>query len=446
MSFFNVDDQAHVHPKHQALIRRGLAGDSNALLAGYLWTLMGSRLRAAYADGVLDRIDLYSVIPDPRVEQAAQILVEVGLWHDHDHYCDQGERCPRPRPGQWTYHSWRDWSQRTGAQDRLRRALQTERKDSALHDALWERDRLPRACEGDVETALCAYCQRLLRRDTRKGPLRPEMDHVFARPLGLDGVAISCQECNRSKGNRSASQAGMNFHPTPAHAAALARRNQDRSRPDQGPADLLEQAWSTLPQSQAVPGDDRRSHPVQGSAEPVNSGWWEPSLPQGGGSSVPSDGYETTWQDQEPARVAAMTTGPTMPENAPQSPSQGRFDAAPTHAQGEHAEPAQSAVQACGCAEGSSHTCAGLRAHARADAHTGAHAPARTGPRAPDALSRPAGQGKAGQGMEEVRQGRAGAGQGRRRRRRGRRKSKAVVCVEHGDRQPCRMCSCEEVS
>ncbi|WP_172121298.1 hypothetical protein [Actinomyces faecalis] len=440
MSFFNVDDQAHVHPKHQVLIRRGLAGDPVAFMAGYLWVLMGSRLRAAYADGVLDRVDLYSVMPDPSVEQAAQALVEVGLWHDHDHYCDQGERCPRPRPGQWSFHSWREWSQRTGAQDRLRRALQTERKDSTLHDAVWERDRLPRARDGDVETALCAYCQRLVRRDTRQGPLRPEMDHVFARPMGLDGVAVSCHECNRSKGNRSASQAGMSFHPTPAHAAALARRDQDRSRPDQGPADLLEQAWSTLPPGQAVPGDDRGSHPAEGSAEPDDAGRWEPSLPERGGSSVPTGTQEQAWQARGAFAGAQASDGTRVPAHDSQIGSESRTGIAPAADQHESDDAPSTASATAWPEEGASR------------ARTGPRAGARTGPRAADALSRPAGQGKAGQGQEEARQGQEEAGQGtagprkgHRRRRRGRKKPRpGQVCPEHGDRLPCRMCGYEE--
>lgn len=395
MSFFNVDDQAHVHPKHQTLIRRGLAGDPVAFMAGYLWVLMGSRLRAAYADGVLDRVDLYSVMPDPRVEQAAQALVEVGLWHDHDHYCDQGERCPRPGPGQWSFHSWRDWSQRTGAQDRLRRALQTERKDSALHDAVWERDRLPRARAGDVETALCAYCQRLVRRDTRQGPLRPEMDHVFARPMGLDGVAISCHECNRSKGNRSASQAGMSFHPTPAHAAALARRDQDRSRPDQGPADLLEQAWFTLPRGQAVPGDDRGSHPAEGSAEPDDAGRWEPSLPEGGVGAVCP-------------HTLRGTPGPPM------TPLPSRCPAAAVCLQSARRAPMR-AVAASSAPQASPsliappspprrRTCRRRRPRARVRAHARARVrPTRS----------PARQGRARQGRARKRQGKAGQGTAR---------------------------------
>ena len=326
-------------------------------------------------------------MPDPRVEQAAQALVEVGLWHDHDHYCDQGERCPRPGPGQWSFHSWRDWSQRTGAQDRLRRALQTERKDSALHDAVWERDRLPRARAGDVETALCAYCQRLVRRDTRQGPLRPEMDHVFARPMGLDGVAISCHECNRSKGNRSASQAGMSFHPTPAHAAALARRDQDRSRPDQGPADLLEQAWSTLPRGQAVPGDDRGSHPAEGSAEPDDVGRWEPSLPEGGGSSVPAyaQGRARAAHDASAIQVPSSSRVPAI---GPEGAYEGRSGVERPAGQ---PEPDRAAV-----------------ASQEADARVRAHARARVRP-----TRSPARQGRARQGRARKRQGKAGQGTAR---------------------------------
>ena len=234
MSWFVVDDQAFQHPKHTMLVRRGLAGEADALAAGYLWVLMGSRLKAALKDGVLDRFDLFGVVPDPRVLRWAQILVEVGLWHDSDHCC---ERCEPPPRGSWCFHDWRRYYKRTGAQERLERAMQDERKDPALKTAVWERDRLPGTDPDGPDEALCVYCRRRVSRTTRGGDLAPEIDHVWARPMGVDGLAVSCRHCNRQKGRRSAEEAGLTFHPTAAHAAALARRRETFSHP-QGSADL----------------------------------------------------------------------------------------------------------------------------------------------------------------------------------------------------------------
>lgn len=448
MSFFRVDDQAFVHPKHQALMRLALGGDLLAMGAGYLWTLVGSRLRASYKDGVLDRVDLYSIYPDPQVEQMAERLVRVGLWHTDDTCC---ERCEPPGPGRWCFHDWEQWSTRTGEEDQLRRALQAERTDTRLHDRVWERDRLPPDHPGQADHALCVYCRTVVWRDRRKGDQAPEMDHVFGRPIGLDGVAIACRSCNRAKGNRSASKAGMTFHPTRPHAEAL-RARQHRSHPD-GFADLLELAWADPDDAgPAVATCQRRSHPEPGRAEP---------LAGGGGSSLPADRPDTTPQPAQqppggdttpPTRPGTSTpaTGPRAGFYRPQPP-------APT--------PAGSAV-----VPATDHTDGGPQpmdnpgpdSAPRARTRTGA----RTGPRASAcALSRPAGQGTArhGTGTEsgkETAQAKAAAqeqeagqgqqaGQGRRRgRRRGRRSRRRPqaqqVCAEHGDRVPCRMCQYQD--
>ncbi|VEG28030.1 Uncharacterised protein [Actinomyces howellii] len=548
MSFFVVDDQAHVHPKHQALVRRGLSGDTDALAAGYLWVLMGSRLRSAYQDGRFDRFDLFAVMPDPRVLRMAEILVEAGLWHDRAHCC---ERCDLPPEGSWVFHDWAHWSQRTGEQDRARRALQTERKDASLHDAMWARDGLSRAHDGEPERALCVYCQRLVFRDTRKGDLAPEMDHVFGRAMGLDGVAVACRACNRAKGNRSASRAGMSFHPTSPHSVALARRAEHRSRPGEGPADLLEMAWSSpsgggdeavgdrgsrpvegfadsAPPSVGDRGSrpvegfadsappsvgDRGSRPVEGfadSAPPSGGGSSvpasvEPHPPVGGGSSVPTWGPErpvlATQETRDGAIGGDVHPGTRGAENGAQNGSHGLVGAGapgggaavavvgePAGPAGEPAsrglvfddfvaaEPAGPAGEPASrglvfddfvAAEPAGPSRARTRTGARTgpcapDARTGPCAPVRAGPCAPVragpcALSRPARQGRAGQGKAgqgtgqgegsdhwgegsgEVRSGSPPRG---RRRRRGRRRK--GTCDIHGDTFPCRLCE-EEI-
>ena len=279
MSWFVVDDQAFQHPKHTMLVRRGLAGEADALAAGYLWVLMGSRLKAALKDGVLDRFDLFGVVPDPRVLRWAQILVEVGLWHDSDHCC---ERCEPPPRGSWCFHDWRRYYKRTGAQERLERAMQDERKDPALKTAVWERDRLPGTDPDGPDEALCVYCRRRVSRTTRGGDLAPEIDHVWARPMGVDGLAVSCRHCNRQKGRRSAEEAGLTFHPTAAHAAALARRRETFSHP-QGSAEMLHGAGpGERPWNQ--PAHSRPSHRYECQSPP---------RPAAGGASLdPEDGAE----------------------------------------------------------------------------------------------------------------------------------------------------------
>ncbi|AYD89684.1 hypothetical protein D5R93_05795 [Actinomyces lilanjuaniae] len=229
MSWFVVDDQAFQHPKHQALMRRGLGGDADAFGAGFLWMMVGSRAKAAHGDGVVDIYDVVQVAPDPvRVHRFATILVEVGLWHDSEHGC---ERCPPVEPGQWRYHDWTQWHKKTGDEERMIQALRTERSDPRMHKAVWERDRLPDDRKKDPDgpdEAVCAYCQKHLSRATKEGRLAPEVDHVLPRALGQDNLVIACHGCNRQKGNRPPKAANLTLHLTRAHEEALAARD---SRP-----------------------------------------------------------------------------------------------------------------------------------------------------------------------------------------------------------------------
>ena len=192
MSWFVVDDQASVNRKHTALIRRGLEGDPDALAAGYLWMLVGSRLKAAYLDGVLDRFDLFAIMPDPRVLRMADLLVEVGLWHDHEHCC---ERCERPPVGRWVFHDWKPYYKRTGEEERLARALQAERKDADLRAEVWARDRLPKAdAQVPYDGAARRQGRRLCPRGRprlrppdgrgRAGHLLPQVQPHQGKPLG----------------------------------------------------------------------------------------------------------------------------------------------------------------------------------------------------------------------------------------------------------------------
>ena len=345
MSWFVVDDQAFQHPKHQALMRKGLGGDADALGAGYLWVLAGSRIKAALGDGVLDRWDLVQLVPDPeRVWRMAALLVEVGLWHDSEHGCD---RCEPVEPGQWRFHDWRDYYKRTGAEERLERALQRERKDGRLQAEVWERDRLPASLmdgpEGGCE-ALCAYCRQHLYRSTRKGRLKPEIEHVLPRPLGVNNLVISCAGCNRDKGRRSPKEAGLTLHLTQAHEEALAAHDA-RSHPqgsaglraamlasDEGllgqTADDDDQDSLPAPEGDAGPAPEPRSSHAQGPAEPgleddsshpscptVSAGRPSPgpgsrTLTTSAGREAPGSGSPPEVSGEPPGCVAE----PTLPE------------------------------------------------------------------------------------------------------------------------------------
>lgn len=324
MSWFVGDDQASVNPKHVALIERALEGDVDAMAAGYLWFLVGTRLKAAFKDGEVRLTDLLSIMPDPdRVQRMAAILVDVRLWHDHDHYCD---RCPRPPQGRWQYHDWRRYYKRTGAEERLERALQDERKDVSLRRAMWERDGAPKADGTTPDAARCVYCQRTVYRATRKGDLSPEMDHIWARPMGLDGIAISCRACNRLKGNRSAAEAGLTLHPTPAHAAALATRTETFSHP-QGSAEMLtgtprEPASAAEGSGGAVVDEPRPEGRVGPGSPPdgVADRSWDVgalSSASGGGSSVPASGLEGAQEPRGDDDGTSAPTGSVTPPNGP---------------------------------------------------------------------------------------------------------------------------------
>lgn len=505
MSWFVVDDQAFQHPKHQALMRRGLAGDADALGAGYLWVLAGSRIKAALGEGTLDRYDLLQLVPDPeRVFRMAGFLVEVGLWHDAGHGCD---RCEPVEPGQYRFHDWSIYHKRSNADERMIKALREERNDPRLHAAVWERDRLPihlkQAPEGPDE-AVCAYCEQRLSRSTRKGELRPEIDHVLPRPLGVDNLVISCAGCNRKKGQRPPKAAGLTLHLTRAHEEALTVRDA-RSHPtgsaglraammasDEG---LLDQELDTGQDSperpEGVAGqepDSHRSHPERPARSGLPDGCSHPSdptasagcHPSGPGSRTPAsagqenpgicsssdDGSglsdrvtEPAEQSQPPAprhrkKPYLTFNGRSLPISGPRP--------TPVDALGQNARPqAHPDVRALvgPFAEPADveepHARTGVRAHVRP------HAPALTGARAL------AGQGRAGVGTGRAGQGPAGPGRvpdqepstdqpadrpprPRRRRKRGKRKAVTTgaslgTCVEHGDYLPCRLCDLGEL-
>lgn len=425
MSWFVVDDQLFQNLKFQALLRRELEGDPDAGLAGLLWTMAGSRLKAGLKDGTVDRFDLGQLVPDPeRAAAAARVLVEVGLWHDHEHCC---ERCQRPRQGEWLFHDWRVYYKRTGAEERLARALQTERKDARLRQAVWERDRLPKASQDAPDTARCVYCQDVLSRSTRGGDKAPEIEHVYARPMGVDGLAISCRKCNRDKGQRSYQDAGLKFHPTSAHAEALARRPEKFSPPDGAAGMLEEPAEAAYVPPVGGAADDEPCSPPEGAAGRE----WAGSPPAGvaesardvigassappGGSSAPAERREDAQEPQEREKRAPEGGGSSLPISG--SPSGADGLAAPDLGPYEPGYASNTTIELDAAAESFLMAALGLAGASRAHGRTHPHPPARTG--ALPGARAVAGQGRAGQGGEG--QGPAGdgtAGQGSRHRHR----------------------------
>lgn len=93
MSWYNVDDRAHAHPK---LRRAGLA-------AAGLWALAGSHAKAYHLDGQVPRYWVDQWGPD--AGKQARRLVDIGLWHSPGHTCP---RCPQPDEG-WVFHDWDDY-------------------------------------------------------------------------------------------------------------------------------------------------------------------------------------------------------------------------------------------------------------------------------------------------------------------------------------------------
>lgn len=205
MPFFQIDDQAQANAKVQSLARMAMRDDPAGLAALGLWTVCGSLTQAKLTDGVVSEEDLASVTLNLRqaLDLAAH-LVRVGLWHEPGHDC---ERCPKVAEGTFLFHDWFDLRYKTGEEVRTERRKDRERKSKSTHAQVWKRD-----CTDDTESAQkanCAYCGREVSRQDRKSDYQPEIDHIDPTKSGLDNLAIACRSCNRSKGNRSLSDAGM---------------------------------------------------------------------------------------------------------------------------------------------------------------------------------------------------------------------------------------------
>ncbi|QKN87625.1 hypothetical protein QEN63_gp40 [Streptomyces phage Vondra] len=113
MTWFKVDDTAHMHPK--------LIKATNAALG--LWLRAGSYAAQHLTEGVVPGVvaQLYGTAPQARK------LVASGLWHGHGHTCP---RCAQPPMGDYVMHDFlvynptreKEQARKDAAADRQRRA------------------------------------------------------------------------------------------------------------------------------------------------------------------------------------------------------------------------------------------------------------------------------------------------------------------------------------
>ncbi|MFM9368162.1 mucin-2 [Streptomyces sp. Da 82-17] len=112
MTWFKIDDSAHMHPK---VIAAG-----NAALG--LWLRCGAYCAQHLTEGAVPAAVAKQYGTGP---QAAK-LVKVGLWHEHGHTCP---RCPQPSVGDYVVHDFFEGGRNaTRAQVEATRRAAAERK------------------------------------------------------------------------------------------------------------------------------------------------------------------------------------------------------------------------------------------------------------------------------------------------------------------------------
>lgn len=211
--FFQIDDQLQVNAKARTLAEKLMNDDPNGLAALGLWTMAGSLVQASLTDGIVTKADLARLTLNPQAATAlASQLVDVGLWHAHDHDC---ERCAPVAEGTWLFHDWFDLKYDRGEQVKTTRRKRKELTDSYLLSQVWARD-----CTDypTATTGLCRYCGKELKRKDRRSEDAWQPDHVDpAKAAGPENVVLACGPCNRTKGRRTPEIAGMTLRPAPNH-------------------------------------------------------------------------------------------------------------------------------------------------------------------------------------------------------------------------------------
>ncbi|MGP5731241.1 HNH endonuclease [Arthrobacter rhombi] len=257
MPFFQIDDQAQANAKVQSLARMAMRDDPQGLAALGLWTVCGSLTQAKLSDGIVSEEDLASVSLNLRMGlELAGHLVRVGLWHGPGHDCN---RCPEVAAGTFLFHDWFDLRYKTGDEVRTERRKDRERKSKSTHSQVWQRD-----CTDDPESAQkakCAYCGREVNRQDRKSNYQPEIDHIDPTKSGLGNLAIACRSCNRTKGNRSLSDAGMTLTKAARKSDSDQKINGKNQIPDPESAET-----DQIPELGAVPRGRARIRGGAGSA------------------------------------------------------------------------------------------------------------------------------------------------------------------------------------
>lgn len=239
--FFQIDDQLPVNRKVKALTERAMTGDISGVAAMGLWSLAGAAVQVSGQDGVISRPDLARITLNvAMVDELAELLVEVGLWHGPGHDCARCEPVPQDA---WIFHDWWQFGYDRSEQVRTNVAKRKELRDTKLIASVWARDCVDPLT--DPGSARCRYCGVLVRKkDTRSlDGTRPQLDHVD--PTVADGarnIVISCETCNKQKGQRTPAQAGMVLRPAPRRDGAA----QQRPAPaDPAPVEQRPDATST---------------------------------------------------------------------------------------------------------------------------------------------------------------------------------------------------------
>ncbi len=209
-----LDDQAPQKGKILGLTAPVLLeGDITGLAAIGMWALAGAASQHAGTDGLMGLANLVRVVPDRAIaEQLAHLLVVAGLWHEHGHDCP---RCDPVPERSWRYHDWWDMRYKPDAVLKVAQAKSKENKRPEVVNAVWLRDCVDPTAETRRMAAHCRYCGKLTKRSDRT-PDGPQLDHVDPTiAAGASNLVVACGPCNRAKGSKPLSEAGMTLRPAP---------------------------------------------------------------------------------------------------------------------------------------------------------------------------------------------------------------------------------------
>jgi len=181
-----VDDKFHDHEKVRLLLE---LYEGDAVTAIGLWTLSATWCGDQMSDGVISGFVLGRWRPDWKVY--AQMLVEVGLWHE----VDIGGR-PHVE-----FHDWGVYnpSKAKAADDAAVHARKVAlHRDPQLVAAIRARDQ-----------ERCRYCGAGVDFNDRRSALGGTYDHVDPDgPNNLHNVVVACRGCNSAKGHRTPDEWG----------------------------------------------------------------------------------------------------------------------------------------------------------------------------------------------------------------------------------------------